>query len=83
MDNPTGESAAKPTTKPTGVEVEDVPQVSFEDGLGEVPQETDTARQLTDEPTTVLPENTSLDAIEIAPPRLDAIGITPPCQGMT
>ncbi len=54
MDNP----FAKPTTEPTGVEVEDAPQVSFEDGLSEIPQEMETAHQLTDEPTAVLPENT-------------------------
>ncbi len=74
--------SAKPTTEPTGVEVEDTPQVSFEDGLGEVLQETETVRQLTDGPTTVLPENAALDVIEIAPPCLDAIEITPPHQGM-
>jgi hypothetical protein len=64
--------ATAPTTEPTEVEVEDAPQVSFEDGLGEVPQETETARQPTDNPTTALPENTALDAIKIALP----------CQGM-
>jgi hypothetical protein len=60
------------------VEVEDAPKVSFEDGLGEVPQEsevpqeTETARQPTalDAIEISLPEkNTALDAIEIAPPR--------------
>ena len=62
--------------------MEDAPEVSFEDGLGEVPQEsevpqetetaeTETARQPTalDVIEIALPENTALDAIEIAPPR--------------
>ena len=48
--------------EPTGVEVEDAPKASFEDGLGAVPQETETARQPNEEP------NTALDAIEIALP---------------
>jgi hypothetical protein len=72
VDDPTGEPTAKLTTKPTGVEVEDTPQASFEDGLGEVLQETETAHQPTDEPTTALPDDPAPGAIEIAPP----------CQGM-
>ncbi len=69
VDNPTSEPTAEPPTEPTGVEVDDAPQASFEDGLGETPQETPykrkTARRPTGKPTTASPEDSA-----------------PPCQGM-
>ncbi len=40
VSKPTGETTCEPTAKPTGVEVEDAPQVTYEDGLGQVPQDT-------------------------------------------
>jgi hypothetical protein len=55
--------AAKLTTEPTGVEVEDAPEVSFEDGLGEVPQDSEVPQE-----TETVCQLTALDAIEIALP---------------
>jgi hypothetical protein len=73
--------AAESTTEPTGVEVEDAPEVSFEDGLGEVPQESEVPQE-----KETARQPTALDAIEIALPEkntaLDAIEIAPPHQGM-
>ncbi len=58
VNNPAAEIATEPTTEPTGVEVEEAPQVSFEDGLGEVSQDIETTRQ-----------PTALDAMEITLPK--------------
>jgi hypothetical protein len=61
VEDHTGKPTTKPATKLTGVEVEDAPQASFEDGLGEVPQER-SYESKTGKPTAALPEDS-------APPR--------------